>query len=87
MTAIQTSVIAAFFASGGLKYGTPFAIASIPVRAAAAGGEGAQEQEERQRVRPRLDRVLRRYGAQVVAEHQTRTKPTTSMPPKVKMKK
>ena len=35
MPAITISVVAAFFASGGLKAGTPVAIASVPVSATA----------------------------------------------------
>ena len=35
MPAIAMSVVAAFFDSGGLKAGTPVAIASVPVRATA----------------------------------------------------
>ena len=35
MTAMPISVVAAFFDSGGLKAGTPVAIASVPVSATA----------------------------------------------------
>ena len=39
-------VVAAFFDSGGLNAGTPVAIASVPVRATAPGGERPQEQDQ-----------------------------------------
>ena len=54
-TAITASVVAAFFASGGLNAGTPVAIASVPVRATAPAANARSSS----RIAERLDRVLR----------------------------
>ena len=51
MTAIAISVRPAFRASGGLKAGTPVAIASVPVRATAPRGERPQQDQDRRRSR------------------------------------
>ena len=51
---MTASVVAAFFASGGLNAGTPVAIASVPVRATAPAANARSSS----RTRDRLDRVL-----------------------------
>ena len=86
IAAIQSSVIEAFFAAGSLKDGTPSAIASIPVRAAAP--------EENARSRKKIVTACvpdsKRWSDPPVCmscPSASRTMPTASMPPKVKMKK
>ena len=49
--AITASVVAAFFASGGLNAGTPVAIASVPVRATAPAANAR-----------RISRIAERLG-------------------------
>ena len=54
---MTASVVAAFFASGGLNAGTPVAIASVPVRATAPAANARRSS----RIEQRLDACPRRW--------------------------
>ena len=73
--------------SGGLKLRHAVGHRLDTGKGGATGGEGPQQQEERQRAacRPRSGSAARRRAGRRRAA--SRTRPTTIMPPKLKMKK
>ena len=61
--AMTASVVAAFFASGGLNAGTPVAIASVPVRATAPAANARNSRRIVTRLGAFLDAGRRPSGA------------------------